>query len=138
MVTVKQAIIKTLQERGEPMRLGEITQSVLTKTDRLRGKTPKMTVNAILSTDERFKRVAKGTYALEEWRQYRRLRQVKEIACEVLSQSGQPLPLSKIVEAVLAERSLKGAPKATTRSLLRHDSRFRELERDVFGLTEWN
>ena len=138
MVTVKQAIVEALKERGEPMHLREITQSVLDRTDRLTGKTPEMTVNAILSTDERFKRVARGTYALEEWRQYPRLRQVKEIAYDLLSRSGKPLPLSKIVEAVLAERSLKGAPKATTRGILRHDSRFRELERNIFGLTEWN
>jgi len=137
MLTTKEAIVQALNERGQPMHVKEITRYVLGKTDRLKGKTPEMTVDSILSKDERFKRVAKGTYVLSEWRQYPRLRWITQIAHEVLSRSGRPLALNEITTAVLAERTLKGNARSTIRSVLRRNNCFGELERDVFGLTEW-
>lgn len=137
MKTVKEAIIETLREKDKPMRVGDITRAVLRKTSRLKGKTPHNTVNAVLRTDPRFKRIAKGTYVLGEWKGYKEMRLVKDIAYELLKNEGKPMPLEAITQAVLEERALKGHAGVTIRHILLNDERFVEGGGKVYNLAEW-
>ena len=134
MPTVKQAIIEVLQTAEKPLHVLEITKRVLPIASNLKGQTPQHTVNATLSTYPRFKRVAKGVYALSEWHEYKELRRVVDIAHDVLSGVDRQLSVAEITAQVLSERRLRGSPKSTVKQLLQKDSRFAEVAPGVIEL----
>ena len=136
MTTVRQAIIEVLQTAGRPLPVQEITQQVLLMATNLKGKTPQHTVNSVLSTCSRFKRVSKGVYALSEWPEYEEFRKVTDIAYDILSEAGHPLAIPEITDQVVRERHMAPGSKNMIKQLLQKDSRFAQVAPGLFGLAQ--
>ena len=104
----------------------------------LTGNTSHESVRSRIGTDERFKRVAEGVYALTEWDEYPVARFAKEIAYDILITVEEPLPMLQLGEEILAERKFAGGPGQVARNAIRTDERFYlDQEKGLVGLVEW-
>lgn len=72
--TINNLAFEVLEKAGRPLHYQEIADLIM-KVRRLKGKTPRNTVNAVLHKDPRFKKDSKsrnGIYGLSEWQDTRK------------------------------------------------------------------
>jgi hypothetical protein len=123
--------------RKQPIHYKLITK-LISKKCQLRGKTPHETVRSALARDDRFIRVAEGMYGLSEWEQYSAARFAKDIAYEILSGHGEPMPPSALGSAILKERHFVGHPAVIARNATKKDPRFWfDVKQGKIGLSAW-
>jgi hypothetical protein len=122
-VNYYKALTKMILDRGE---------------SRLGGRTPHETVRSSLGTNQRFKRIAEGVYALSSWEQYPVARFAKDIAYDVLKAYGRPMSVTELGKAILKERKFVGGPRQVACNSVARDSRFiYDVEADIVRLSEW-
>jgi len=126
-----------LRNRHYPIHYCELTRLILRKHP-LSGKTPEMTVNSVLATDSRFKRVAEGVYALATWEEYPAVRFAKDIGYDILKSRRRPMFAKELGEEIFKERQFKNPPAAVARGFARIDSRYYyDRETNLIGLSAW-
>lgn len=136
--TVKVAAIMALEREGKPLHYREITRRIL-KECNLTGKTPEQTVGSTLGTNDRFKRVAEGVYALAEWKDYPEARFAKHIAYDVLRDAQGPIKLQDLGVRIIEERHFLGSPRQVAKSAVRNNKLFIYYEEsDTVALDEWH
>ncbi|MCP4286372.1 MAG: hypothetical protein GY792_18315 [Gammaproteobacteria bacterium] len=121
--SVKQAALVVFRQENHPLHYKDLTKKILTMCD-LKGKTPHESVRALIGTDERFKRVAEGVYALSEWEEYPAVRFAKDIAYDILSKRGTSMNIIQLGLEILEERKFIGPPKVIARNATKNDERF--------------
>ena len=120
-----------------PLHYRDLTQMILQERES-RSLTPHESVRSVAGTDPRFKRVAEGVYALAEWQEYPVARFAKDIAYELLTSRGKPMPIAALGEEILEERRFVGGARQIVRNVLRSDNRFcNDSEHGLVGLKEW-
>jgi hypothetical protein len=135
--SVRDVAIEIFRIEGKPIHYKELTKNLLNKCN-LTGKTPHESVRSLIGTDDRFKRVAEGVYALSEWEEYPVARYAKDIAYEILSNLGKPLLFVELGKQIFIERKFVGSPNQTVRNIFHSDDRFYfEKESNLVGLVEW-
>ena len=126
-----------LKAEKRPLHYRVITKRLLNQ-HRLHGLTPHETVRSRLGTDERFKRVAEGMYALAEWDEYPTARFAKDIAYDVLKSRRRPMSLTALGIAILKERNFVGGADQVARNVIRTDKRFAyDPDTRLVALAKW-
>lgn len=135
--TIKEAALEILKEEGKPLHYKDLTKRIIPLCN-FTGKTPHESVRSLIGTDERFKRVAEGVYALTEWVGYPVARFAKDIAFEKLKARNEWMLRKKLGMEIRKERDFYGTPIQIVRNVMRTDTRFiLSADGEKVGLTEW-
>lgn len=92
--TLRNEMVKILQEEGGPLHYGEIYDRLRQRGISVPGKDPRRNIGAHLSNDERFESLGSGEWGLESWKRSPERRTILQQGVGAVSQG----PSSRVVE----------------------------------------